>query len=103
MDWFISAQSKSTILNILFIIKDILAAKPDKEPTRSEFNEKLEMLREINSNFPLELDDWEWPKIRNITKAMWCKYKKEKENDKLKKYNNFVQLARSYWKLQFEK
>ena len=48
---------KSNILEILFIIKDILSAKPEKEPARSEFDEKLTTLREINSTFAQELDD----------------------------------------------
>ena len=55
MDWFVSAQPKSTILNILFIIKDILSARSEKEPTRR--NEKLMTLREINSEFVRELDN----------------------------------------------
>ena len=30
---------------------------------------------------------------------MWRKYCKNKEEEDSKKYNNFVKLARAYWKL----
>lgn len=41
LDWFISSQPKSNVLEILFIIKDILRANNDKEPAQSEFDEQL--------------------------------------------------------------
>lgn len=41
LDWFISSQPKSNVLEILFIIKDIFRANSDKEPAQSEFDEQL--------------------------------------------------------------
>ena len=54
---------------------------------------------EINPNFGEDLSEMEWKTIRNTKKAMWRKYCKNKEEEDLKKYNNFVKLARAYWKL----
>ena len=48
----------------------------DKEPARSEFE---------------------------IIKAMWGKYRSDKKAKKMKKFENYVALARAYWKMQLEK
>ena len=36
-DWFISNLPKSTVLVILYIVKDLLTSHPMKEPTKGEF------------------------------------------------------------------
>ena len=76
LDWFISSQPKSNVLEILLIIKAILRVNSDKEPARSEFE---------------------------IIKAMWGKYRSDKKAKKMKKFENYVALARAYWKMQLEK
>ena len=99
-DWFISTIKKSTILSILLIIKDILITKSEKEPTRKEYTTKRDKLMSLNQNFGEELVDLPWKRVRNVTKGMWRKYKKIKEEDNLEKFYNFVELARGLWKLK---
>ena len=99
-DWFISTIKKSTILSILLVIKDILITKSEKEPTRKEYISKRDKLMSLNQNFGEELLDLPWERVRNVTKAMWRKFKKNKEEDNMEKFNNFVELARGLWKLQ---
>ena len=99
-DWFISTIKKSTILSILLIIKDILITKSEKEPTRKEYLSKRDKLMSLNQNFGEELLDLPLERVRNVTKAMWHKLKKNKEEDNMEKFNNFVELARGLWKLK---
>ena len=99
-DRFISTIKKSTILSILLIIKDILITKSEKEPTRKEYISKRDKLMSLNQNFGEELLDLPLERVRNVTKAMWHKLKKKKEEDNMEKFNNFVELARGLWKLK---
>lgn len=87
------------MLSILMVIKDILETNPTKEISRKEFFKNLNQPMEINPNFGEDLSEMEWETIRNTKKAMWRKYCKNKEEEDSKKYNNFVKLARAYWKL----
>ena len=103
LDWFISAQSKLNILEVFFILKDILAANSEKELAQSEFEEKLSTLGEINPDFAQELNNWDWKKKKTIVKAMWRKYEKDKKANKMKKFENYIELPRAYWTLQLDR
>ena len=104
IDWFISAQPKSFVLNVMFVIKDALAYESTAtEPTKVAFYDKLRLLREINPNFGEEIDQYEWKNIRYITKAMWRKYKNDKAKGDLEKFEKFLALARSYWNMQLKR
>ena len=41
-----------------------------------------------------------WNKLCVITKAMWRKHKKDRENKDLDKYKDFVKLAEKFWRLK---
>ena len=103
LDWYISAQPKTVILDVLFIIKDMLTTNSEAEPTRKGFYEKLETLRDMNPDFRNDLEQWDWKNIRYIIKAMWRKYRNNVAKKNLKKFENFVELARMHWKMQFKK
>ena len=104
IDWFISAQPKSFVLNVMYVIKDALAYESTAtEPTKVAFYDKLRSLREINPNFGEEIDQYEWKNIRYITKAMWRKYKNDKAKGDLEKFEKFLALARSYWNMQLKR
>ena len=100
-DWYISSMKKSFILSALLVIKDMLIANPSKEPTRKEFDEKRRKLSELKGDFWEEFEDLPWEKVRQTSKAMWRKYKKDLDKDDLTKFNKYVSLARSYWKFHF--
>lgn len=68
LDSHISAQPKAVILDILFIIKDMLTTNSETEPTRKEFYEKLETLRDMNSEFGDDLEQYDWKKQDTLQK-----------------------------------
>lgn len=78
LDWFISAQSKLNILEVFFILKDILAANSEKELAQSEFEEKLSTLGEINPDFAQELNNWDWKKKKALLKQCGGNLKRTK-------------------------
>lgn len=81
----------------------MLTTNSEAEPTRKGFYEKLETLRDMNPDFRNDLEQWDWKNIRYIIKAMWRKYRNNVAKKNLKKFENFVELARMHWKMQFKK
>ena len=57
----------------------------------------------MNPDFRNDLEQWDWKNIRYIIKAMWRKYRNNVAKKNLKKFENFVELARMHWKMQFKK
>ena len=84
-DWFISGLPKSTVLTILYIVKDFLTSNPLKEPTKKEFYSRKEEIEAINETFVECINDMNWKRIRGVTKSMWRKHKKDHEQNNLVK------------------
>ena len=88
LDWFVSTiHKKSTILSVLYVIKDLLGIHPEKEITRKEFTESLKSLQRLNPNFGEILEEMNWTKLSYITKAVWCKYNNDRKKGYLTKYD----------------
>ena len=99
LDWYISNLPKSTVLAILYIIKDLLAANPLKEPTKAEFYSSKADISKRCEKFVKGLNDLSWERIRGVTKSMFRKHKGNFQKSNLQKYNNFKDLAISYYEL----
>ena len=84
-DWFISGLPKSTVLTILYIVKDFLTSNPLKELTKKEFYSRKEEIEAINETFVECINDMNWKRIRGVTKSMWRKHKKDHEQNNLVK------------------
>ena len=102
-DWFISGLPKSTVLTILYIVKDLLTSNPLKEPTKKEFYSRKEEIEVINENFVECINDMKWNRIRGITKSMWRKHKDNHQKNNLEKFNNFESLAEVYFEMRTQK
>ena len=104
MDWFVSTiHKKSTVLSVLYVIKDLLGIHHEKEITRKEFTESLKSLQRLNSNFGEILEEINWTKLCYITKAMWCKHNNDRKKWDLTKYNIFLDLAGAFGKCNISK
>ena len=102
-DWFISNLPKSTVLTILYIVKDLLTSNPLKEPTKREFYSRKEEIEAINENFVECIDGMKWERIRGVTKSMWRKHKDNHQKNNLEKFNNFKILAEGYFEMRTQK
>ena len=73
IDWYIpnSNIKKSLALQVLYVIKDFLSDNCRKEPTRSEIQNKITELSDINPHFIEDIEELTWDKLRGITKSMW--------------------------------
>ena len=102
-DWFISNLPKSTVLTILYIVKDLLTSNPLKEPTKREFYSWKEETEAVNETFVKCIDDMKWERIRGVTKSMWRKHKDNHQKNNLEKFNNFKILAEGYFEMRTQK
>ena len=41
-----------------------------------------------------------WTKLRGITKAMWRKHKRDKEENQLEQYKNFAKSSNRLWEIK---
>ena len=73
IDWYIPKSNikKSLALQVLYVIKDFLSDNCRKEPTRSEIQNKITELSDINPHFIEDIEELTWDKLRGITKSMW--------------------------------
>ena len=97
LEWYIptSDTTKSFILHILYVVKDFFRSNYKKEPTRSEIKTKITELSDVNFHFTKDIEELHWDKLRGFTKAMWHKFKKDKDNHKLEKYSSYVRHAQA--------
>ena len=103
-DWFISGLPKSTVLTILYIVKDLLTSNPLKEPTKKEFYSRKEEIEAINETFVECINDMKWNRIRGVTKSVtWRKHKDNHQKNNLEKFNNFESLAEVYFEMRTQK
>ena len=65
-----------------------------------EIYSKLQYCEDTNPEFTTEVKEMSWNKLRGITKAMWRKHKKDRENKDLDKYKDFAKLAEKFWELK---
>ena len=84
-------------------MKDFLTSNPLKEPTKKKFYSRKEEIEVINETFVQCINDMDWKRIRGVTKSMWCKHKKNHEQNNLEKFNNFKSLAESYFEMRTQK
>ena len=100
-DWYIpeSDIKKTVILKVLYVIKDMLSGNYLKEPQKSEIYSKIKYLEDRNPDFTNDLKGMSWSKLRGITKAMWRKHKKDKQDKELDKYKDFVKLSEKLWEV----
>ena len=75
LDWYISNLPKSTALAILYLIKDLLATNPLKEPTKAEFYSSKADISRRCKKFVEGLEDLSWERIRGVTKSMYRKHR----------------------------
>ena len=101
-DWYISRSDikKPTILKVLFIIKDMISGNYLKEPTKVEIYSKIRCYEDRNAEFTIELKEMPWTKLRGITKAMWRKHKRDKEENQLEQYKNFAKSSNRLWEIK---
>ena len=101
-DWYIpkSDVKKTVVLKVLYVIKDMLSGNYLKEPQKSEVYSKMKYLEDRNPEFTNELKDMGWTKLRGITKAMWRKHKKDKQDKDLNKYKDFIKLSEKLWEVK---
>ena len=101
-DWYIpkSDVKKTVVLKVLYVIKDTLSGNYLKEPQKSEIYSKMRYLEDRNPEFTNELKDMGWTKLRGITKAMWRKLKKDKQDKDLNKYKDFIKLSEKLWEVK---
>ena len=101
-DWYVpkSDMKKTVVLKVLYIIKDLFIGNYLKEPTKTEIYSKLRYCEDRNTEFTTEVKEMSWNKLRGITKGMWRKHKKDRENKDLDKYKDFVKLAEKFWELK---
>ena len=101
-DWYIpkSDVKKTVVLKVLYVIKDTLSGNYLKEPQKSEIYSKMRYLEDRNPEFTNELKDMGWTKLRGITKAMWRKLKKDKQDKDLHKYKDFIKLSEKLWEVK---
>ena len=104
-DWYIPTSNikKSLVLQVLYVIKDFLSGIYTKEPKRLEIQNKIMELPDTNPHFTENIKELNWDKLRGIMKAMWCKYKKDKENHWLEKCKSNVRLSIKLWETEKEK
>ena len=104
-DWYIPTSNikKSLVLQVLYVIKDFLSGIYTKEPKRLEIQNKIMELPDTNPHFTENIKELSWDKLRGIMKAMWCKYKKDKENHWLEKCKSNVRLSIKLWETEKEK
>ena len=93
-------MKKTVVLKVLYIIKDLFSGNYLKEPTKTEIYSKLRYCEDRNPEFTTEVKEMSWNKLCVITKAMWRKHKKDRENKDLDKYKDFVKLAEKFWELK---
>lgn len=101
-DWYIPTSDTKKSL-ILYAVKDIFSDNYKKEPTRSAIKTEIFELSDVNPHFTKGTEKLHWNKLRGFTKAIWCKFKKDKDSDNLEKYNSYVRLANKLWDTQMAK
>ena len=101
-DWYIpkSDVKKTVVLKVLYVIKDTLSGNYLKEPQKSEIYSKMRYLEDRNPEFTNELKDMGCTELRGITKAMWRKHKKDKQDKDLNKYKDFIKLSEKLWEVK---
>ena len=71
-----------------------------KEPTKVEICSKIRYYEDRNAEFTIELKEMPWTKLRGITKAMWRKHKRDKEENQLEQYKSFAKLSNRLWEIK---
>lgn len=104
LDWYVPRLplSKTFILTILYIIRDLLISNPNKEPTKTEIQQQQARYGEVCPSFIEPLEDKDFEDIRKITKAMWRKFKVDFKAQNLSKFESYVRLSKELWRKHFE-
>ena len=91
---------KTVVMKVKWLGKSDTDSTDDKEPQKSEVYSKMKYLEDRNPEFTNELKDMGWTKLRGITKAMWRKHKKDKQDKDLNKYKDFIKLSEKLWEVK---